>query len=301
MADVNLPSIPDLAQLQFLPPGLNAIAGQNINTANQFQQQNLQMGAQDLRSKQLANMFQEQNDPTKLLQGKANLEGTNAENIVKRIEAEQRQTLAPEELEAKRAKFVKEKSDAWLEKAMNDAQQMMWSDDPAVKAKGQSLFNNSQKEMSQRAKEKAEVDKQREALTSHEKIAAGNNATSLGVARIGQEGRVARAGAAGKADPESEAAFWGAFNKMGSAKARHAALLSQAARFADDVEASGKWLAMAEQLRPQAEAEINGNKPESLDIGAIANKPTVPRPSIAPPGAVKKLSDAELLQKYGAK
>lgn len=156
-----LPTIPDLAQLQFLPPGLNQMAGQQIQTAQQSADQGLALGAQDLQAKQLQNMFDSQNNNTRLLRGKADLEGVNAENIIKNIDAKQRQTLAPEELEVKRSKFVKELSDAKLEKALNDAQQMMMSDDPELAAKGKDLYFRSGKEQSARAKAKDTQDNTR--------------------------------------------------------------------------------------------------------------------------------------------
>lgn len=276
MAGPSLPSIPDLAQLQFLPPGLNQMAGQQIQTAQQSADQGLALGAQDLRAKQLQNMFDESNNSTRLLRGKADLQGVNAENIIKDIEAKQRTELAPEELEAKRAKFVKELSDTKLAQANNDAQQMMLSDDPKIAAKGKDLFARSASEVAARAKAADEYKKQELHNAGTRDVANINAGATMGAARISADARKA----AGKADPESDAAFIGALNKMTSAKARYAALNTRASMYPSDE----RWALAAEQLRPQAEAEINGNKPPQLDIPAIANKPAAPVPSIAPPG-----------------
>jgi hypothetical protein len=71
------------------------------------------------------------------------------------------------------------------------------------------------------------------------------------------------------------------------AKPGHAALVAAAewARQNNIPELSAKWTAMAEKIRPQAEAEIKSATPGSLNTGEITNLPTNPGPNIAPGGA----------------
>lgn len=164
--------MPDLAQLQFLPPGLNAIAGQQIQAAQGAQQQGLAGMAQDNQAKTIQNLFDTQNNPNKLQ--KSLLENEN-QSMLNKLKQEE---LSPEAQEARRNKWVKEASDSKLEKALNDAQQMMLSDDPDQAKKGQDLYMRSGKEVSARAKAADEFKKQTSENDSRERIAAGNNAAT---------------------------------------------------------------------------------------------------------------------------
>jgi hypothetical protein len=199
--DMNLPSITELGQMEFMSPLANQQAQRQIDLATQFKNQNLDIGAQDLQTKTLNNMFQVQNDPLKLEEMRLKNSGTSADNIIKDINAQQRQALAPEELEAKRAKLVKEWSDSKLEKAMNDAQEMVWSGDPEKVEKGKSLYANSFKELSARMKAKDELAKQESENASRERVGAANNATAKEVAGIyaGSREKVAEVRAGGGA------------------------------------------------------------------------------------------------------
>ncbi len=49
MADVNLPALPSLDQMQFLDPRFIQQANTQMDLGNQFAQQNLASGAQDLQ------------------------------------------------------------------------------------------------------------------------------------------------------------------------------------------------------------------------------------------------------------
>lgn len=190
MADVNLPALPSLSDMQFLDPRFIQQANTQMDLGNQFAQQNLASGAQDLQTKTLNNLFQQQNDPIKLQQNQGTADTTTAEAILKQIDAQQRQTLAPDELDAKRSAFVKQLSDDKLSKALSDAQQMMLSDDPATAAKGQDLYMRSAKEQSARASAKDQLTKQESENASRERIGAGNNAAQVQSSTIMAQGRV---------------------------------------------------------------------------------------------------------------
>jgi hypothetical protein len=91
--------------------------------------------------------------------------------------------------------------------------------------------------------------------------------------------KVAGAKAAGT-DPEL------LFYKAKSARDKHAAALSLAERSRQigDSASANNWAQMAEQLRPQAEAEIKSATPGSANTAALGI-PTNQGPNIAPPGS----------------
>lgn len=76
------------------------------------------------------------------------------------------------------------------------------------------------------------------------------------------------------------------------ARSGHAALIAAAewARQNNIPELSAQYAAMAEQIRPQAEAEIANvaPKPGEIDVGGLGGLPTTPPRPIAPPGAAPK-------------
>jgi hypothetical protein len=106
MADVQLPSLTELAQL----PGMNYFAGQQaqnqIGLGNQFANQNLERGAADLQAQSLANMYNEQANPLKV-QG-LGLQNTGQENAntISGVEARNTAATEGEALSAKRAKLL---------------------------------------------------------------------------------------------------------------------------------------------------------------------------------------------------
>lgn len=191
MADVNLPTFGELSNMEFASPMAFDQMQKQIGLANQFQQQNLKSGDADLAGKLLNNLFAEQNNPQKIQRAALENDQLGYTNRTKKIDTEQREALAPDELAAKRSAFVKQLSDDKLEKALSDAQKMMLDDDPTIAAKGQDLFMRSGKEQSARAKAKDELAKQEATNASHERVATGNNAATVEAAKIQAGGREA--------------------------------------------------------------------------------------------------------------
>lgn len=77
--------------------------------------------------------------------------------------------------------------------------------------------------------------------------------------------------------------FWVSFRSLKGAKNQHAALIAEATRIKDaDPDQANQYLAMADALRPQAEAEIASMKPGQLDTPAMTGLPATQGPSIAP-------------------
>lgn len=150
--DPNLPSIPELAQLQFMDPGSNAMAGQQIDLANQFANNRLQQNQADLQTTLMNNQFQQQNDPTRLAQGLATLQTSNLNNTAQQFTNDVNSSTKDEQIAAKRAKYVADLSDEQLKDSLNTAQKWMLSDDPEKQQKGSDMYMRSAAEQSARAK-----------------------------------------------------------------------------------------------------------------------------------------------------
>jgi len=150
MADVNLPSFGDLSQMEFMSPLAYQQAQNQIGLANQFQQQNLALGQQDLQTKTLANAYSEAANPLRL-QGLSlgNTSQQNA-NTISSLNANDALALAPEQRAAKRQKLLQEASDADLKKLMSDAEREYMSDDPVVSKRGENKLMHTKAELTRR-------------------------------------------------------------------------------------------------------------------------------------------------------
>ena len=86
-------------------------------------------------------------------------------------------------------------------------------------------------------------------------------------------------------DKNAALGFWGNFNKLKSAKDKHAALMLEAVKEDQqgNTEGAGQLRQMAEEIRPQAEAEI-GAKAQApvINVPAVTGLPGVSPQSIAP-------------------
>lgn len=174
---VNLPSLTELQNAQFVDPMFFGQVQNQIGLGNQFAQQGLEKGAADLQQQVLANLFAEQNNPQRVEQQRLQNEGLGYDNQSKGVQARTDVELEGESKVAKRAKLLASASDDDLKRLQAQAEAEMLNPDPAVQARGQKKLEGSWQELQRRAKA-ADSLKQAEA-------AAGGK---LAVARIQQEG-----------------------------------------------------------------------------------------------------------------
>lgn len=150
MADVNLPSIPELSQMEFMAPAAFQQANNQIGLANQFQQQNLQSGAQDIIAKTLANQQNQAMNPGRVdAQTLAN-QGTGFDNTIKSVDAQTKQALMSDSIEAQRAKMVASSSEDQLKALQSQGEKEMMSDDPATQQSGLKKVMASKSEFDRR-------------------------------------------------------------------------------------------------------------------------------------------------------
>lgn len=286
MADVNLPSMTDLGQMEFMSPMAFQQGQKQIDLANLFQQQNLATGQEDLQTKRLANQFSEQANPLRINKLGMENEGLSSDNIIKGVEARTKAALQDDDIAAKRQKMLADMDEDKLKQFVNRASwEMNQVDDPKLQASGLKKIMASKAEFDRRNKQKDELEKIDLQGKNSKDVANIHAGATLGAARIAADSRSALAAAKAKIDPSSEAAIDAALNKMQSAKARHAALTDAATKFAmTDPDKAAYFQARADAVRPQAEAEIN-NRPAGIDVPAATGLPQAPRASIAAPSA----------------
>lgn len=150
MADVNLPGLNELAQMEFMSPMAFQQAQDQIKLANQFQQQNLATGEQDLQTKTLANQFAEQANPMKLQQLGLQNEGTRNDNAISGVNARTAVALEPEAKAAKRQQLLAKASEDELNQLLAVAQKEYMSDDPAVSKRGENKLIHTKAELTRR-------------------------------------------------------------------------------------------------------------------------------------------------------
>lgn len=212
MADsLPLPSISELANMDQMAPGLNQLAGQNLAMQQTNAGLQNQMAGQDLQSKTLDNLFQQQNDPTKLLQNQATMQGTTADNILKNINNKIAGSTVDEATEAKRQKFLADASDDKLNSMLSDAITKLSSPNtsPADQATAQHVFDNSKAELAKRSASDYQLKNTDTMMNGRKDIAAlaanakiqvgeGNNATSISVQGLRNQSQMDKLQAAAK-------------------------------------------------------------------------------------------------------
>jgi hypothetical protein len=150
MADVNLPSFSDLGQMEFMAPMAFQQAQNQIGLANQFQQQNLATGEQDLQAKTLANQFSQQANPMRLQGLGLENEGKKNANTLSGIDARTAMALEPEAKAARRQALLTKASEDELKQLMSTAEKEYMSDDPVVSKRAENKLLHTKAELTRR-------------------------------------------------------------------------------------------------------------------------------------------------------
>jgi hypothetical protein len=271
MADVNLPNFSELAQMEFMSPMAFQQANNQIGLANQFQNQNLAMGDQDLRTKALANMFSEQANPLKIQQLGLSNEGMGYENTTKRVQAETDAALKDENIMAKRQKLLAEMDENKLKQFMTKAEMEMQDPDPRVQQSGMKKIMMSRSELERRNKHADEMEKVKQQGANSLAVANVGAGATLGAARISADSRVQAATAKQRGVMDFDSAV--ASGKITPDKALVYAAVQ--AQNADNPEDQAKWIARAKQFEQIVQNKAAASKVGTPDVGAMANVPTI--------------------------
>lgn len=257
-----------------------------VESSNQSQASARSLEAERAKQAGLETLFQEQDNPTRIRQGEANLQGTLYDNMSKGVTGRLAEATEPFKLDdAKRAQALA-MPEHEIKMMQAKGQQWAYSDDPAQAAKGRAILQKSQAAIEARQKHADEMEKQEMIRRSAEKIAAGNNATTLGAAHINADSRVAAKTAGAKNFAGNiEAAL------LKQKIAEQYATLNQAALVAaqNGEEALAEtYRARAAAIQPQVQAAMAsaGVNDTTLEGGRLVNTPRGSNvPNIAPPGS----------------
>jgi len=282
-----MPSVEDLQTMYGAwNPQAYLQAQDNAGLERQFREQQYNQETEKAKQEQLSTLFQQQNDPLKL-EGKR-LENQNLgytgtglqyDNEAK---ARNNRIAAANEtykINADKAEMLAKLSKAQLEEGESAAKRMMMSLDPVEQERGKKLYGltSHARDLADQRTHAMELERFKE--LQHTGRQTEQNNTQLEVARIGADSR--KAVAASKGTP---ADFWTTFNsKLKTARDKHAALIAEATRIGtDNPEAAKVMLAMADSIRPQAEAEISSARPGTPDTSGLTGIPANKGPNINP-------------------
>lgn len=239
----------------------------------QVESSNVSQGAarqQDIeKAKQagLETLFQEQNNPTRVQQGQANLQGTLYDNMSKGVAGRLAEATEPFKLDEAKRQQALAMPEHEIKMMQAKGQNWAMSDDPVLAAKGKAILQKSAAAIEARQKHADEMEKQNLIRASAEKIAAGNNAAMLEAARL----RAANAGK--KAQSPQEVAA-----KLGYEKG--AVYYTIQAENADTPEEADRFRALAKQFE---EANVRA-KGAAAQVGASV-KPDLNQMGIPTVGA----------------
>lgn len=257
---------------------------QQVDLSNQFEQGRIQEQGQDIRAKELGNIFTEQNNPKRLQNQDLVNEGLGYTNRKSAVETRMAEGLEKYKLPAAQMEELKRMKQSDLDLADIEVKKMLRDPDPEVRKRGEQLWEFTDAVRAEKTKWDREMAKERYSQQQQTGRAVEGFQTQRYVADRGAASREAVASA--KSTPTD---FWSAYNKMKTARDKHSSLMAQAARVGPTHPEYQILMNMAEAIRPQAEAEIATVRPGGLDIGAATGMPVTPPPNIAPKGTAPKL------------
>lgn len=241
--------------------------------AQDYGRESLAQTRQKTQQDSLETMFKQQNLPQRVEKARLENEGLGFDNMSKGVKG--RLDVATEGYkldDAKRAQALAAPEHEIKRMAMQ-AQQWAYSNDPALQEKGKKLMMMSQAAIEARQKHAEEMEKQELIRKSAERVAAGNNAATLGAARIGAESR--KAAGSKNADPNVIAA------KLGFEKG--AAYFAIQAENTDDPVEKQKLLEMASRFEQANLAQKNAAAQGKLDLSGATGMPTQTAPLVLGP------------------
>lgn len=275
MADTAFPNYMDLDKISQMNPfvgGMAVDALQNQQSlAQMFAQQGLDKGQQDIKKAQLGNLFDERSMEDRLRQTKVNADYTGNLSRETGIRADIGEATKAEAIKSKMAEFAKNVSDSELAQAEAQIQQMMFSNDPKVAARGKEMFGMHREMVKMKEQERLRND----SAMALENARAGN-ARSLEQMRID----------AGKYDKASQNKTI-LQNLISTKNYQQAAMTATVlAMEAETPQERDQLLNLANQMKAadiaarQAAPQVRNEG--QIDVGAVADLPTRPAVPVTP-------------------
>lgn len=262
------------------PSTLNDVFAMNpgaFSQAQQFMQGGVQQNDQDLQASQLRNMFDSQMNPLRV-QGQdlnnqttlAQLPGVQANSAIAQRTNSNQDVLNDDTLQAAKTKFAAQATQAHLDELAAKAQEMAYSDDPAVQAQGQKLMLAHKDIVTERAKQ----DEMQQRQIALEKL-RGQNQKEL--AQTYLEGGRWKKGAGSAQDALDKALTSGSWDKASTA---YDAMAQQAMQSGDTTQAN-YYAQKAKEYGDKYLQSRNAPRAGGVDVGSMPgmNIPVQPTPT----------------------
>lgn len=149
-----------------------------VESSNQSQASARTREAELAKQAGLETLFQEQNNPQRVQQAAANLQGTLYDNMSKGVTGRLAEATEPFKLDEAKRQQALAMPEHEIKMMQAKGQQWAMSDDPTLSAKGQAILQKSAAAIEARQKHKEEMEKQELIRSSAERVAAGNNAAT---------------------------------------------------------------------------------------------------------------------------
>ncbi len=304
---MDLPNYTDLGKIYEMNPGAFMEAQNQMGLARQFQDQKLLQEGHITRQKELANIFDEQNNPLRLQQRQLENEGLGLQNRGLGVDTRIKEATEGLQLNAAQAELVKKAKQSDLDAMEIQGQQWAYSQhpDPRVRererAQGEQLlrmhkdFIKLRDEQKFRAEESAKGRSHDFALEAQR----AKNAQALVGAKAAAKASsdkgvkdVFDAVQSGKVSPDKAAAAFGA-----------AALQAEAQGDADQAATYRNAAAVMEQLATTTKPDMRAGKPDLGGSGIATIPPRAPTftpgpATVAKPTQAPTTSFAEVQKQY---
>jgi len=277
---MEMPNYLDYGKMMEMNPMAYQQSQDQLSLAKQFQAEKQKQA----EAKSLADMMA--NDQTRsmnpmLLEGQSQInQGRSVTNQSSALDFERKKATHVQDLNADQRAAARKLTEDDFKEADQHIEKMLRSGDQAqiqdaLKAQQYLPALLAEKRKHEREMELERYKQQQETGRSVER-----NNTTLQAAQMGNNSREAIAANRTPTPPT----FWSNFNsKLKTARDKHAALVAEATRVGPEDPDYAKMLAMADAIRPQAEAEISSAKPGAVDVSKIGTGiPVQAGPQISP-------------------
>lgn len=244
---------------------------EQIDLAKQFQMGRMADQEAITRGRELSNIFEEKNMPTKLQKGVLENEGMGHENRNKKVTADLAEQTFANKLDATQKKLILEAKQADLDEFELGAQEMAYSPDPNIRQQGLALM--------QMHKDFVKLREQSRLRMEEEGVAQKNRIQLEGVRQAGQD---RRAQAIQRARAEARAGT----DKMTTDQLRaHYIRLAQEAQSRGEYDVANDLYGQAQYITQMRAYERPNPQEGKVDLGATAGVPTMPPREVpTPPG-----------------
>lgn len=268
---MDMPGYTDYGKMYEMNPGAFMQAQGQVDLASQFQGQEFQKGAQDLRTKELANLFSEQNDPQRLEQQRLTNEGMGLTNRQDKVKTRISEATEGLQLDAAQKDLVYKASKSELDGMEVLGQRMAYSQNPQERAQGEAMLKLHRDFIK---------------LREEQKFTAGENAKARdhAFAIEGQRHKNATERAARLAEIKAKAGKGDEKLSTDQLRAKYIRLAEQAMGQGDH-EAAAMYQDQVRYITQMRAYERPDPKAGGIDTPAVANLPAVPPKTLpAAPG-----------------